>query len=216
MLRRIPLLLSLAAVALTVACGGDDPAGPRPDDVVRPFEAPVGRAFVLPANITLQAPLAGTGADGMEEGERCHWQNAGEAGYSYQYVNVCMTLRNTRATDDTLDLPTGLVFISENGDVQNGLVVQPIAIRIPAGRDTTVLVRLWCANLERASSDLGDTFRVGPVTSVPGITEIATLLRGKVIDGDAVEAIQDAVWEVSDEGGLTAASRAALRALANE
>ena len=215
MLRRIPLLLSLAAVSLTVACGGADPAGPGASGG-KPFEAPAGRAFTLPANIAVQGTLEGTGADGMEEGERCHWENAGDAGYSYQYVNVCMTLRNSRATDDTLDLPTGLVFVSASGDVQNGLVVQPIAIRVPAGRDTTVLVRLWCANLERGSSDLGDRYTLGPVTAVPGITEIATLLRGKVIDGDAVEAIQDAVWEVSDEGGLTNASRAALRALPNE
>ena len=215
MSRRIHPLALLLSASLVAACGGGDgPSGPDGGNADKPFESPRGAAFVLPSNLSIQGTLEGTSPYlPPDEDSPCHPSNAGQAGFSYDFVNVCLTLRNTRATDDTLDLPTGLVFVAQDEEVQNGVVVQPIAIRVPAGRDTTVIVRLWCGNEHRGASVPGVRYSLGPVTNVAGITEIASLLEGKRIDEDAVAVIQGAVWEVSDNGGLTDESRADLRAL---
>ena len=213
--RILPAALLLSAALVTACGGGDGPNGPdgSPD---KPFESPRGTAFVLPSNLSIQGTLEGVSLFGeTDETSPCHASVAGDAGVSYNFVNVCVRLHNTSATPDTLELPTGLTFVSQDTDVQNGLVVQPISVRVPAAGDTTVVIHLWCSNEHRGASTSGIRYTLGPQTNVAGIGEIASLLEGKRIDEDAVNPIQEAVWDVSDRGGLTDASRDALRAIAN-
>ena len=216
MSRRILPTLLLLSTTLLAACGGGD-KGTGPDDTpVNPFLTPRGTALVLPTNVSIQGTLEGVSLFGeLDEASPCHSSVAGEAGFSYEFVNVCIRLRNAGASATTVTLPTGLEFVSQDADVQNGLVVQPIQIVVPGSRDTTVVVHIWCVNEHRGASTSGMRYTLGPVTNVADINEIASLLVGKRLDDDAVGPIQEAVWDVSDRGGLTNESRDALRALAN-
>jgi hypothetical protein len=125
-----------------------------------------------------------------------------------------MTLHNSGATDTTFVLPAGLVMIAEDTATQNGTQVVPIRIRIGAGRDTTILYSLFCTNEHRNPSSDTDEFHFGPVSDNAGLAEIISLVKDKdVTTSDARDQIQFAIWEVSDEGGLTDETRSELTAL---
>lgn len=193
------------------ACGGDShPTGPGlgGEDVPHPFEHPTGTPFALPAGVSVNGEMTGAGAiDGP-----C--AAADKVGTSLGFVAVCMTLHNANSTDTTVVFPAGLVLIATDTATQNGTQVTAREVRVPAGRDTTIVYNLFCVNAHRNPSFESDTFTFGPVSDNAGLLEIIGLVQGKSVDNlNAADLIQGAVWEVSDDGGLTDGTRAQLKAL---
>ena len=191
-----------ATLILAAACGGDSSTGPKPPAL--PFDRPTGTAFTLPAGVTTVGTLKGPDAS-------C--DAATRVGFSAQLVEVCVTLHNSTTSTITTTFPAGIVLISKSAEVQNGTQVQPIAVPVRAGSDTTVILELYCVNLSRHATAPGDEYTLGVVTDNAGLREIATILANKVIDESSVWDVQDAIWEVSDGDGLTSETRTNLQAL---
>ncbi|HEU4698408.1 MAG TPA: hypothetical protein VFS40_04470 [Gemmatimonadales bacterium] len=196
------------------ACGGDTSStGPGYDGggAPNPFVQPTGAAFRLPAGVTVQGPMTGILAFGSAQGP-CG--SAESVGHALDLVRVCVTLHNATAADTVVVFPAGLILMARDTATQNGTQVVPVSVRVPAGRDTSFVYSLFCVNEHRSASSDTDTFTFGPVSDHAGLREIIALVAGKSIDdSEAAYTIQDAVWKVSDWGGLTDESRAALRAL---
>jgi hypothetical protein len=207
----------LAATSLA-ACGGDHSLTGPPggdgdgnDNVAHPFVHPTGSQFTLPAYISVKGEMTGPIYVGAAAGPCAGLEPASA---SLDFVAVCMTLHNSGATDTTFVLPAGLVMIAEDTATQNGTQVVPISVRIDAGRDTTILYSLYCTNEHRNPSSDADVFHFGPVSDNAGLAEIIETVKDKdVTTTDARDAIQFAIWEVSDEGGLTSETRAELAGL---
>lgn len=216
--RRWRWALLLGATTSLAACGSDHSlTGPPGGDdggnhnVAHPFVNPTGSQFTLPSYISVKGAMTGPIYVGAAGGP-CAGLEPVSA--SLDFVAVCMTLHNSGATDTTFVLPAGLVMIAEDTATQNGTQVVPIRIRIGAGRDTTILYSLFCANEHRTPSSDSDVFHFGPVSDNAGLAEIIDLVKDKdVTTSDARDAIQFAIWEVSDEGGLTDETRGELEAL---
>ena len=198
-----PLFL-LATLLFVAACGGDSSTGPKPPAL--PFDHPTGTPFSLPAGVSTVGSLKGPDAS-------C--EAATRVGFSAQLVEVCITLHNSTANTITTTFPPKIVLISKSGDVQNGTQVQPMTVPVPVGRDTTVVLELYCVNLSRHATAPGDEYTLGVVSDNTGLQEIASILANKVIDESSVWDVQDAIWEVSDGDGLTAETRTNLQSLPN-
>jgi hypothetical protein len=216
-IRRWQWALLLAAASLA-ACGSDHgltgPPGGDDDgnsNVAHPFVHPTGTQFTLPAYISVKGTMMGPVYVGAPSGP-C--TGLDPVSSSLDFVAVCMTLHNSGATDTSFVLPAGLIMIAADTATQNGTQVVPVRIRIRAGSDTTILYSLFCTNEHRNPSTDTDEFHFGPVSNDAGLAEIIGLVKDKdVSTSDARDAIQFAIWEVSDEGGLTDETRAELAGL---
>lgn len=191
-------------------CSGDsNPLAPgQGGSSSHPFEHPTGAAFALPTGVSVEGEMVGAGAiDGP-----C--ADAQTVGTSLEFVAVCMTLHNANASDTTVVFPAGLVLVASDTATQNGTQITSHEVRVPAGRDTTIIYNLYCVNAHRNPSFESDKFTFGPVSDNAGLLEIIGLVQGKSVDNlNAADLIQGAVWEVSDDGGLTDGTRAQLKAL---
>jgi hypothetical protein len=214
--RRWTWALLLAATSLA-ACGGDHSlTGPPGGDggnnnVAHPFVEPTGTPFTLPAYISVKGNMTGPIYVGAPSGPCTGLEPVSS---SLDFVAVCMTLHNSGSTDTSFVLPAGLVMIAADTATQNGTQVVPIRISIRAGSDTTILYSLFCTNEHRNPITDTDEFHFGPVSDNAGLAEIIGLVKDKdVTTSDARDLIQFAIWEVSDEGGLTDETRAGLEAM---
>ena len=207
---RSPLALLVSTLVFAVvACGGDKKSSTGPDGGPNPFDTPTGAVYQLPAGVAVQGKIVGVGGDNGNG--IC--QPTEKIGAGFGFVDICLTFSNSSAGPVTVVLPPELIFISKSTDTQNGAVVVRQTVVVPAGSDTTVAISIFCVNLARHAADAEDEYTIGPLSDNAGLREIATLVQGKQIDADDALLVQSAVWEVSDEGGLTAETRQALRDL---
>jgi len=99
---------------------------------------------------------------------------------------------------------------SKRTDVQHGLLVQDVTLAVPARKTSRWILSLYCANKTRSPADETAEFALGPVVNDPALTDLFRLLAGKEIGGDNAELVQKAVWEITDEDGLTPETRELL------
>ena len=136
-------------------------------------------------------------------------------GRAFAPVNVCFRLKNTTGRAIEIRFPPRVIFISKKMTDQNGVLLEPAAsVVIPAGKSKWIEMWLFCLNEKRSASKADSEYELGPVTDDAQIVEVAELTRDKSLKNhlDAVT-VQVAVWEVSDRGGLTDATRQQLRNL---
>lgn len=147
---------------------------------------------------------------------------------------LCMTFRNTTGTPVIVDFPESVLVTSSHIRSQNGLLLFTGSVIIPANGTKTIMVGGFCVNLGRHAPDVFDendnllSYSFGPSALPSGLSEIKDILKPKHISYlDVVEpdgtldtsrfqkysTIQQAIWQVTDEGGLTAEMRTALKAL---
>lgn len=97
-------------------------------------------------------------------------------------------------------LPGGLFFVARSKEIQNILLLKPRVIRgLP--NDTVLAVGGFCVNLSRHVPGDEDTFDIGPVTGNDDFRRLITAVADKDIRFCAW--LQNAVWEVSEEGRLS-------------
>lgn len=191
---------------------GDDEGEPR------------GTPLSLPAGIQISGTILGVDAS---EGE-CEGATIPPAG-SGGAVWACVKLTNSGGGPVTVELPPGLILISEFQEGQNGLLVERVRINVPptgggtggidAGTDggtdegVTFIVplHLYCLNESKSPSFDKMEYRLGPVTNDPALLELLSLLAGKTIDTeDELSAVQEAIYSITEGKGLTRDDRAAL------
>ena len=161
---------------------------------------PTGRRISLPSTVRVAGSLRG----GATDGER--------VGSGAGHVDVGLRLASDDAATELL-LPAGLVMISKSTGVQNGILVQPVLLRVPPQTTKAWVLAMYCANQGRHPADATSEFELGPVVTDDAFLELVGLLAGKVIPEDRTTAVQRAVWEVTDGGGLTPESREMVASL---
>jgi hypothetical protein len=216
--------------AAALACGGDDAPGGLPPpgldagvNEVRPGLGddpgePLGPPFTLPPGVTVGGTVYG--ADDLTS----DCGNGAPGNGSGVYVQVCVPLRNSAGAPVEVVFPPGLVIVSAAEGFQKGLLVERIVVTVPptppgpggpvdggtAPTQESHVVPLftYCLNESQNPNETGTPYALGPVTSDPALRELLGLLEGRRIDTeDEVDAVQDAVYSITEGKGLTARDR---------
>jgi hypothetical protein len=152
------------------------------------------------------------------------------------YFAVCIVFTND--TEQPIEIPLPPVIIIESVDIhyQNGMIITDInKVTVPAKSSVKMFSPVFCLNLLReAPLDVADDegnlieFNLGPTQIPAALQEVVDIIRAKKLsytsvlnpDGTensdklyALKVIQDAIWEVTDEDGLTPETKQALLAL---
>ncbi|MBZ4331973.1 hypothetical protein ACIHQR_33790 [Corallococcus coralloides] len=173
-------------------------------------ENPVGTPFALPAGLTLENPITSYTPQDPVECDDIYPEDAKGSG---DEVTLCLIFRNTTGGPITVTLPPGLIFVSTNDDVQNGLLVQAVTIEVPPGERFFVPLFLYCANQDRSTTGPDDKYELGPTVQYKEFQELYSLLAGKTLEPQDAIPIQTAVAHLANGEGLSSADRAALQAL---
>lgn len=214
MVRRLVRAVGLLGLVVCMACGGGaEEGGSTPEGGTSSTErpgighsksAPEGVPYALPAGIELAQPLTGKNYDCVQgEGEQL------EKGSGTQ-VAVCMALRNTSSRPVRVELPAGLIFVSQDLETQNGLLTQAVPLEVMAQQTLLLRLHLYCINEDRGPSAPWDSFTWGPVTQDPGLLEVIRLLQDKQLPVPGLSEVQDAITNVTSGPGLTSQDRDAL------
>ena len=134
-------------------------------------------------------------------------------------MGLCLTLYNSNAPSSaplTIHIPHGTVWIAEEIETQNGLIIKPVTIEVPAGETVYVRLMALCANADRGIVFYNKIYEEQPVVVThPAIDELAGLLAGKKINYEEygtgqlkketlllLAPIQLALWEITKAGKL--------------
>lgn len=217
MLRHFKRMGWLLGLLAWVACGGGvesgEGPGPLPDDGTRPgigpsLAAPTGAPYALPAGVDLVSPIPGYDLDCIPQE-----QQAQEEKGSGSLVRVCMTLRNNSSQPKTVELPAGLILVSEDLSSQNGILAQAVPLEIPAQQTLAVALHMYCINETRAPTAPWDSYHLGPITQDARLREIISLVADKFLPVPGQEEVQSAITHVTDGAGLTSQDRQELNNL---
>lgn len=171
---------------------------------------PTGSPYAWPQGLQVEQPIKGDDPFCVPEDQhdKAHTGHGG-------LVRLCLAFRNTGAVPITVTLPPGLVFISDSLETQNGIVLQETVIVVPAGTATYyVPVWLYCLNLGRHNTaGEQDTYHTGPVTDDASVNELLSLLQGKQVPLAFEFSLQQALWHITDDTGLTPEDRQAIAGL---
>ncbi|NBD07618.1 MULTISPECIES: hypothetical protein [Corallococcus] len=210
--------LVATAVALA-ACGSDSekngdgdetPVGEDRPGMGRDETAPQGTAFTLPTGLELEQPIKGYNDPDPTD---CDDKYEDEAKGQGELVRLCLIFRNTTNRPITVQLPPGLVFVSRNRGVQNGMLAQRVTIEVPAGERYFQPLFLYCVNSERQPSSPEENYDMGPVTQYADFQELFRLLENKTVTSTNFPVVQQAMTDLSDNLGLSASIRARINAL---
>lgn len=173
---------------------------------------PSGTPFALPKGVRLAGAIAGFTAF-------CNDAEEAQLG-SGQEVQVCFPLQNITLQDVSFTLPAGFILISTEPQTQNGILLQPVPIHLPALSTTYNQLYLYCLNRNRLPSGEASIFTIGPVTGDPEIQELISLLERKKLsppthsNRNLIEEVQNTLWRITDGSGLTTRHRTELSELA--
>jgi hypothetical protein len=154
-------------------------------------EYPTGTAYKLPKGIVLH--ISGT------DNKRCQL-GAGSL------VKLSLSLRNKTEEPVTVTLPAGLIFVSQDEKVQNGLLIRDEAVVLAAGETYIFNMALFCLNEERAVTKAKDKYKIGPVSEDEDLKALIEQLQDKDLkDEHYLAAAQKAIWDITKGFALTAA-----------
>ncbi|HDQ98995.1 MAG TPA: hypothetical protein ENN51_01720 [candidate division WOR-3 bacterium] len=127
---------------------------------------------------------------------------------------LLLSLRNDARVRRSLTMPAGLCFRPRDPEFSYMMLLQDFTFSVPPD-DTTVLLPTWVANEDLDEPDDESVYDINLVAYDREITELLDLLRDKTIHDTLVDLdmLQDALWEITDEEGLTDSTRAWLREL---
>lgn len=214
----------MLAVLLLSGCGEDAGSStPRVPGLGGSNTTPSGTVYQLPAGISINR-MYGAGHPTNQTQPVCFATGTQPSVVSMAWgvVDLCVQFLNSNATAANFTLPAGITFVPEptNNPPQNGLLAQETtSISVPAGGSAWVIVRAYCLNARYPSAD-GHEFQKlaidirGRADLYSGLLEIIDILRTRSVDSHLeAEVVQQAVWDVTDRGGLTQARREELQAL---
>jgi hypothetical protein len=147
----------------------------------------------------------------------------------------CLTLRNTNTATTVIPFPPQLVFSSSSSLHQNVLTIDLGSVTLLPEATRTIVAQGFCINKGREipqtfNQETGNflSYKFGPSAIPPQLQEIADIVKSKnitmndvlkadgTIDNTKIEkysVIQKAIWEVTDEQGLTSNTKSQLSAL---
>lgn len=213
--------LVATAVALAACGGGEgndgdggdgdgDPINADRPGLGRSEKAPEGKTFTLPQGLELEEPIMGYNDSDPTD---CDSKYEDEAKGQGANVRLCLIFRNTTNGPITVQLPPGLIFVSRNLAVQNGMLAQRVSFEVPAGERFFQPLFLYCVNSERLGARPDESFDLGPVTQYKDFQELFTLLENKTITSTNFPIVDQAMTDLSDGRSLSSDLRAQLNAL---
>ena len=230
----ITILASCSKTKIESSSGNTNPPGaitePGYGTSNKPFNA---AAWQLPAGVQLE--------DSIHEYSYCwafppntqvspkDWKGV-PLGFSF-----CLTLKNTSTHSIIIQFPPELIYTSSSVLHQNILTIEIGTVELPAGAVKTIVTQGFCINLGRHipqtfedGTDHFLSYAFGPLTIPSALQEVVNIIKSKHITmNDVVKAdgtidnnkaakyavIQAAIWEVTDQQGLTNTTRNQLMAL---
>ena len=136
-------------------------------------------------------------------------------------VNVIVQITNTTATPIELVIPAGQTFIASPAIYQNGIAMERLSATIAPGATGRFVLFLFCIEQDGDGSNTGTTYTLGPVTTDPQLLDLIALATDKLGPGRdpqhiKTDAVQSAIWEITDGSGmLSAHGRSLLVTLLN-
>jgi len=147
----------------------------------------------------------------------------------------CLTLNNTTTHPITIVFPPQLVFASSSVLHQNILTIELGTLELPAAGAKTIVAQGFCVNQGRSIPQTFDeatgnflSYTFGPSVIPAALQEVVDIVRSKHItmndilkpDGSIDNSktgkyvvIQTAIWEITEQQGLTANTKNLLLAL---
>ncbi|WP_147468437.1 hypothetical protein [Corallococcus interemptor] len=224
-------LVGLMATLVLAACSGcsdkgdggddDDDDGQNTGDTNRPGFAssdkrPEGVPFALPAGLELVEPIPGIDMFKLED---CRDEDETEPPKEHgsgDLVQLCLNFRNNTGAPITVEFPPGIIFESETTDTQHGILLQRASIVVPAKPVSYKLLYLYCLNNSRSESSPSSRYRKGPVTQYADFKELFALLENKKIPTKLTPELQQAVYHLTRNEGLSASDRSYINSLPNK
>lgn len=113
--------------------------------------------------------------------------------------------------DLDVTFPAGLVFKSSDPDYQYMMLLQDCSFTVPGGANRDVLLPTYCCNAELDEPDDMSLYSIWGREWDRETQELLDLVAEKSLSGDAaVTLAQDALFEITDENGLTDSTRTKL------
>lgn len=117
-------------------------------------------------------------------------------------VQVCLTLKHMGQGALALvpiwvELPPGVMFISDSESTQNGILIRRVRRQIRPGEVLFIPVYMMCLNSGRSGSYPGAGYKLGPRLINPAFDALFARLEGKALSIEAAAQIQGAVWDIS-------------------
>jgi hypothetical protein len=152
-----------------------------------------------------------TRADNNEE---THYRGSGEG-----YVDLLISLRNTRSTPVEVTIPAATIIISQSGDSQHGVLIKKVTFTIPANESYRLSLSLYCGNLSKSAAYSSDIYIWGVVSNAKALLDLCDRVKNKKINIEEfsqtssadrytyesqVYELQDIVWDITDSIGKLA------------
>jgi hypothetical protein len=176
---------------------------------------PSGTAFILPPYVHIIGDIRGglptsKGFEGVNKQTyigpfinkdlKANWVSYGTG----TYVNLYIAFYNTLATNATLTLPGGLIFVDSTdvddtvGRFQKGFILQDVHIALPALDTAFACIRAYCLNLHLMPSNYTSIYYIGPITNNQELNQVVTIMAPKQYPFGEEGSIQQILWDVTD------------------
>lgn len=178
-------------------------------------EARPAGAWSLPDGVVLARPITGYSVFTPDQCESAEPpQGSGDL------VRLCIGFRHTGERNGApyrlpihVEIPAGLIFISDDISTQNGIIIQRFIVEVQPGETINIPAFMMCLNDNRSGSHPGAVYVLGPVLQNPGFDALFKQLEGKRIPQEGAVEIQGAVWALSEGEPISPSSRAYIDAL---
>jgi hypothetical protein len=173
------------------------------------LNAPTERMFVQKDG-TVEKRITPVRTRAGEEME-IHYFGSGEG-----YVDLLITLQNTRSTAVEVTIPAATIFVSKAGDTQNGVLIKKVVFTIPAGSVYRLCLSMYCGNLSRGTAHRGDIYVFGVVSDAKALLDLCDRVKNRKINIEEfsrtsstdksiydtqAEKLQSIVWQITDFSG---------------
>lgn len=193
---------------------------------------PTGTGFVLPPFVHIIGNIRG-GAEASKEYTivdklkytgpfantnhyKANWTSYGTGTFVHLYIQFY----NSLATNATLTLPGGLIFVDSTdvndtvGRFQKGFILQDVNIALPALDTAFAIIEAYCLNAHLMPSNYSSIYYIGPITNNNDLNQIVTIMAPKQYPFGSEFDIQQIIWDVTDNAlSITPAQVAYLNSL---
>lgn len=160
------------------------------------FEPIGGKPYQLPRELTVRE-IKGLGEE-----------------TTFSLMPLRAVLLNTTSSRVNVRMPAGLVFSPLDLEYQYLMLVQEFAFSVPPDQDTAILLPTFGCNEDLDEPDEEMSYEIDSQVWEREFNELFTILKPKHLDNwNAVELVQDAVYEITDGNGLTDSTRQLLQQL---
>ncbi|GAA4442537.1 hypothetical protein GCM10023091_29560 [Ravibacter arvi] len=175
-------------------------------------EMPEGEPYQLPDGIVAGEALPFVEADTF----RCADLYPEDIlGLSEGRVDLCIEFQNKKAFPIEVTLPPGLIVVSKNLKVQNGMLLERVTFEVPAQTRMFKPIGFACMNGNRSSAPYGDGYTIGPVTNVPPVLELLAFIADKDLHADTYlsGSVGGAIRNLGHDGKISNFNRSQLEKL---